>query len=435
MSDPRRRDLLKAVAAAGAFGAVGTAAAVTRSGQERTTPVAQPERGPPVEYEDYAVHRVDGDGSADFERIQAAVTAAEPRDLILVEPGVYHESVEVLNTPRLTIRGTDRNEVILDGEFTRRNGVFATADEVVMENLTARHYEYNGFYWSGVDGYRGSYLTAYDNGDYGVYAFASVNGKFEHSYASGHPDSGFYVGQCDPCHAVLDDLVAERNGLGYSGTNAGGYLTIENSVWRHNRCGILPNTLDSEELAPQRGVRIEGNEVRSNANPDAPGRPLNVPAFGTGIAVAGGNENEIVDNVVEDHAYFGVVIAPMIDESLWTAGFNEVRGNEVSRSGRADLALGLPAGEGNCFADNDFASSRPANVEGRFGCDGKSLIGGLWSLIPGDLWPTLVMGRGAIQAELGSFPSGDWKSAPEPPDQPTMTDPERPPREAVGEVE
>ena len=88
---------------------------------------------------------------------------------------------------------------------------------MAIENMTARHYLLNGFYWTTVFGYRGSYLTAYDDGDYGVYAFDSVYGRFDHSYASGHPDSGFYIGQCHPCHAVITDVVAENNGLGYRG--------------------------------------------------------------------------------------------------------------------------------------------------------------------------------------------------------------------------
>ena len=68
-------------------------------------------------------------------------------------------------------------------------------------------------------GYRGSYLTAYRNGDYGLYAFDSQWGQFDNSYASGSPDAGFYIGQCDPCHALITDVIAEHNQLGYSGTN------------------------------------------------------------------------------------------------------------------------------------------------------------------------------------------------------------------------
>ena len=147
-----------------------------------------------------------------------------PGDLVLVAPGVYREAVTVA-TDGIVLRGVDRNRTILDGEFRRANGVRVLgADGVAIENLTARNFTENGFFWSGVLGYRGSYLTAYRNGDYGLYAFDSQWGQFDHSYASGSPDSGFYIGQCNPCHALITDVVAEYNQLGYSGTNASGDL-------------------------------------------------------------------------------------------------------------------------------------------------------------------------------------------------------------------
>ena len=91
--------------------------------------------------------------------------------MILINEGVYKEAVDV-TTENLTIRGMDRNKVILDGEFKLENGIrVLDAKSVVIENMTARNYTSNGFFWTVVDGYRGSYLTAYRNGDYGIYAF------------------------------------------------------------------------------------------------------------------------------------------------------------------------------------------------------------------------------------------------------------------------
>jgi len=150
----------------------------------------------------------------DYPTIQEAVDAAAPGTLILIEPGTYNEAVNV-TTDELTIRGLDRNTVVLDGEFELDNGIRVLgATGVAVENMTAQNYTGNGFFWTGVEGYRGSYLTAYRTGDYGVYAFDSVKGQFDHIYAAGSPDAGIYIGQCYPCDALITDATAEHNGLG-----------------------------------------------------------------------------------------------------------------------------------------------------------------------------------------------------------------------------
>ncbi|HZA27827.1 MAG TPA: right-handed parallel beta-helix repeat-containing protein [Actinomycetota bacterium] len=349
--------------------------------------------------------------------IQAAVDAADPGDLVLVGPGVYTEAVEV-TTPFLTIRGSDRNRVILDGDFRLPAGVrVLEADGVTIENLTARHYLLNGFYWARVDGYRGSYLTASNNGNYGIYVIDSVHGQFDHSYASGHPDSGFYVGQCQPCHAVVTDVLAERNAIGYSGTNAGGDLTVTRSEWRHNMAGLVPNTLDSELYPPQRGVTITGNWVHDNNNVDAPAKELTYPAFGHGILISGGADNLVLDNRVEDHETFGIAVTMIVDRNYWFPEGNRILGNVVRRSGIADLALGGPASGGNCFGDNSFGVSLPPAIETLYGC-AFAPTGGAG----GDLGVTATLAGRVARAASGDFPHGQWRTQPAPPPQPNMPD-------------
>jgi hypothetical protein len=343
----------------------------------------------------------------DYDTIQAAVDAAEPGSLILVSPGTYEEEVNV-TTDDLVIRGLDRNEVILEGNHELENGIrILEADGVAVENMTAQNYTGNGFFWTGVDGYRGSYLTAIRNGDYGVYAFGSVNGVMENSYASGSPDAGFYIGQCYPCNALIRNVVSEWNGLGYSGTNSGGDLFIVESEFRMNRAGIVPNSGSYEGCYPERETTIVGNWVHDNGNPNTDAIDAALLGAGNGILITGGIGNVVDRNLVENHDTSGIAvvplpeddpIAPIPDEAdwptecvedavafpeeemadvdnplLWESSDNHVVGNVVSGSGEWDMVLLTLNGEadGNCFADNEAAGTvAPPDIETVVPCDG-----------------------------------------------------------------
>jgi plastocyanin len=311
---------------------------------------------------------------ADAKTIQAGVDRAKKGDLVLVSPGVYKESVTI-GTDGIVLRGVDRNRTILDGEFRRANGVFVVGgDGVAVENLTARNYTENGFFWNGVLGYRGSYLTAYRNGDYGVYAYDSQYGTFEHSYASGSPDSGFYIGQCNPCHAVIDDVVSEYNLLGYSGSNSSGDLFLVNSDWSHNRTGIVPNSFGAEELSPQGQATIAGNVVSDNGDPRATrgNEAAYDPAFGVGIVIAGGQQDVMTKNRITDNDKVGIALAPSVglEDVPHQPKGNRVTENVVAGSGMVDLGVVLSdAADDNCFSGNTFTTSAPANIEQVMPCD------------------------------------------------------------------
>ena len=317
--------------------------------------------------------------------------------------------------------------------------------------MTARNYTKNGFFWTGVEGYRGSYLTTYRIGDYGLYAFDSTSGLLEHSYAPGSPDAGFYIGQCYPCDAVIDDVIAEYNGLGYSGTNSGGDLYIVNSTFRFNRAGIVPNSGSYELCYPGRSTTIVGNLVYSNNQPDTPAIDVALLAMGNGISPAGG-----VGNVIERNRC-GTTTAPASascrsrrrtpttsrprrrttrscapsparrprptpptspsswcgtrGRTGWSTTWSRI-GWPTSPSGRSRTAE-----LGNCFAGNTFATSAPLDVEALAPCEGEG-SGGDWSAGALDLLALMT----AVQP-----PSGDYKATPVPGPQPTMPDAESAP--------
>ena len=365
----------------------------------------------------------------DAATIQEAVDAARPGGMVLIAPGIYRESV-LVTTPFITIRGLDRNRVVIDGGFDRAIGVHVIeADGVTIENLTVRNHLLDGVRWTSVHDYWGSFLTAANNGDHGVIADDSDWGQIDRSYASGSPDSGFSIGQCSPCHSVVRDVLAEHNAIGFSGTNAGGDLAIVNSEWRRNLAGIVPNTLDSESEPPQRDMLIAGNSVHDNNSVTADTRALTYPAFGIGILVTGGVGNLIEGNLVQDHVSYGVAVLPNVDGHVWVTSANEVRDNVVRSSGLADLALGAPSAGGDCFSGNDVARTSPPAIELLRRCDSwLADIGG------GSFAPTLQAGVRFVDALDGVFPHGDWRSQPAPPDQPSMPDPANaPPRPAIPE--
>jgi plastocyanin len=357
-----------------------------------------------------------------FNTIQEAVDSALEGDLVLINPGVYNESVTI-TTDYLTIRGTDRNSVIVDGEFMRENGIqIYDTDGVSVENLSVRNFSLNGVYWNGSKGFKGSYLTVYNNGDYGVYAFDSTDGVFDNIYASGHPDSGIYIGQCYPCNSLIYDNVVEGNALGYSGTNAGGHLYLYRNIWRDNMSGIVPNTLDSELNPPGRETTIISNLVVDNNNYDAPTNRFGLVARGMGIVVPGRVGDIIEKNIVINHDKYGIVASPMLDAKLYFSQHVQVKENLVLDSGYTDLALAGPWGPGNCYEDNIYQTSTPPLLEQLHNCSSLE-NDNLFSRFPlqGDVSGLMMLAGFFADAQNEELDKNRYKEYPWPKEQLNMT--------------
>jgi len=357
----------------------------------------------------------------DYPTIQAAVDATQPGDLVYIKKGVYKEEPVgvTVETENIVIRGEDRNEVIIDGEFKRDNGIKVFSNGVAIENLTVRNNLGNGVFFTGeynddtsknkiLTGYRASYITAYNNGLYGLYGFNATKGQFDHSYGSGHPDSAFYIGQCNPCDALLTDNEAELNMLGYSGTNSTG-VTIVNSYFHDNRSGIDPNSLDSEKLAPNSGTTMIGNRVIDNNSTAAPNNKGFQEAYGNGIVLGGVSNNLVERNLITGHIIAGVLITDLPDG--YKPEGNKVRSNKLSgnKFDLAYLTINFPSTLfGNCFEDNEFTTQFPEKLQEQSACGAPDVNFGDLSGIVASIPPTP--------------PDVDWKTIAAPPKQENMPD-------------
>jgi hypothetical protein len=326
-----------------------------------------------------------------FATLQAAVDAARPGDWILIGPGDYKTTSSrapkadknvpagvLVTKPRIYIRGMNRNSVIIDGTkpgsprcSSRKadqnfgpgkgkkalglNGIEAfEANNVWIENLTACNFlsgsgdAGNEIWWNGGDGGKtingkglvGSYLTTtstYFNHDertaaaYGIFTSHWTGGLLNQDYASNFNDSGFYIGACkQQCDQTVNHAWAEFSALGYSGSNSGGKLLVENSQFDNNEDGFDTNSQNGDEPSPQNGACPAGvkppvagaptcwvfihNFVHDNNNPNAPaaGSAAAGP-IGTGMSVSGGRNDTIMDNRFVNNNAWGMIMVAFPD--------------------------------------------------------------------------------------------------------------------------
>ncbi|WP_257232374.1 nitrous oxide reductase family maturation protein NosD [Streptomyces sp. Rer75] len=325
---------------------------------------------------------------ADAPTISDAVSLARPGDLVLVAPGVYHESVKI-DTARITLRGASRHKVVIDGRLRQPNGVVVSAPGVAVENLTVENNTQNGVLVTGsakaaagLPGQSGGYdtgdepvtflksflvshVTATRNGLYGIYAFSAQNGVIEHSYASGGADSGIYVGQCKPCNVVVRDNVAELNAVGYEGTNASEDMYVVRNRLVGNRVGLTTNSDHQEKLLPQKGSVIAGNLIAANQQRATPQQADG--GWGTGIGIDGGSDNQFVRNRIADNRNAGLVITATAD--IPSVG-NQIVDNTFTGNG-VDVGWTFPTatrGRGNCLRGNDLRTTVPARLATTAAC-------------------------------------------------------------------
>lgn len=375
----------------------------------------------------------------DAATITEALDLVAPGGMVLVEPGIYPEEVTI-DIEDVTLRGTDRNSVIIDGEGTRSFGVFASADGVRIENLTVHSTLFYGVLVTGMHDENGplahggpgyteldpsqfppvqrfaiDHVTAYNNGLYGIYAFNAQHGRIIDSYASGSADSGFYVGQCEQCDILVAENVAERNAIGFENANASGPLMIAGNRFSGNRIGMTLISNYQEAFTPQRENLVVGNLISTNASADSPAHALG--GFGVGLGIDGGQANQVIANRIEGNPVFGVQFSNAEDIA---AIDNQILDNAIEANGLdlADTSAARTPSSGNCVEGSTAVTARPDSLLDATCPDGNS-------------------GQPAADSGLPAVDVPDGMSflqVPVPPAQPSMSDVHTPPQPLPAQV-
>ena len=187
------------------------------------------------------------------------------------------------------------------------------ADGFVLRNMTARHVNEHDIYVLEVDGFLLDRFKVYWAAEYGLLTFTSDHGLIQNCDAEGHGDAALYPGSaaeggeqripgtpfrytqrlryCDMHHSAL----------GFSGTNANSVRFDHNNVY-DNATGYSVDVFSAAGHPgfPQDSNLLHDNKIFSNNfNPYLPGSDVEptVPVpVGTGMWIAGGNDNVIRNN-------------------------------------------------------------------------------------------------------------------------------------------
>lgn len=368
-----------------------------------------------------------------YKSVQAAVDAAKPGDYILIAPGDYKERGDYkhkapqgagwpgagvqITKANLHLIGMDRNKTIIDGTKSGpacssakkdqdygpggvgRNGIEVwKANNVSISNLTVCNFLsgkgdgagnqiwWNGGYTTGTPvkmPYYGSYLnatTTYFNSKdthqatYGIFA-SDTNGPgyIYNTYASNMNDSGYYIGACPDCNAVIDRAHAQNNVLGYSGTNSGGHFIISNSEWDHNGTGLDTNTQGiGDPPPPQNGACPTGkpasdvtsmtngscwllvnNYIHDNNNRNVPGNDLAM--VGVGISLSGAHNDTLIGNKFVNNKAWAIAIVPFVDNANQSECVSGLYGDQTVQTLLGSSCLFEASGihvTGNTFINN-----------------------------------------------------------------------------------
>ena len=210
------------------------------------------------------------------------------------------------------------------------------ADGFVLRNLKVRHAREHAIYVLEADGYRLDRFKTFWGGEYGVLTFVEDHGVMKNCEAAGSGDSGLYPGAgAETGHQRrpgtkfrysqrITRCDSHHNASGYSGTD-GNATRVDHNNFYDNALGFTTDvfTAPGHPGFPQDSDLVEYNNFYDNnynpyseagaADDIQPSVPVPV---GTGMWIAGGNDNVVRFNRFYDNWRRGAMLFAVPDATV-----------------------------------------------------------------------------------------------------------------------
>jgi hypothetical protein len=309
------------------------------------------------------------------ESIQAAVDAAEPGDTIVVQKGIYNETV-VIDKDGISLRGgkavleppSEPTEgpcegaglcVLGDVDF-QTGEVSEYVEDVSISGFTVRDFSVYGIVGIGARDARFVKNRSFDNGEYGITSFFSTGTKVISNVTSGAEDAAIYVGDSPHANTWIANNDTYDSASGILVRNALHGHIIANKA--HNNCiGII---FIADAPGPAGEFEVDGNRVQHN-NRACPVTAETPRLSGVGIGLLGARSvkiraNHVLKNVPSGPPALsgGVVLVRGIEGTA--PKNNSVVGNVILRN-HPDIFWDR-SGSGNSFLGNLCNTSVPTRL-------------------------------------------------------------------------
>ncbi|GAA4741629.1 right-handed parallel beta-helix repeat-containing protein [Flavisolibacter ginsenosidimutans] len=316
--------------------------------------------------------------------IQAAINAVPNGSVIKILQGTYSESI-VVNKPGITLTGEGNVVIQNPGDVSIGIQVVKGADGFALSNVTVQGFKDRAVEIKEINGLLLSHVTAIGNNkeEFGLFVQYCTNGTIEHCEATGHTDTGIFVGESTGVSLAQNESFA--NTIGIETENAS-RITIDKNHMHDNSAGILCLLVPGKSTSESSNITITKNQIRDNNHANLQTDPSELEFIlptGIGILILGVDNMLVEDNHVTGNQYTGIGVVttailgptPGIDP---VSDNVKVVSNQVKNNGFNPQSLYFPTyfasdllwlgpdfgatGTGNCWSKNLYDTSFPATL-------------------------------------------------------------------------